>query len=136
MGATSLSRDLAAGPRLGLVQALPVPALIRHDLGSLQAVARAGNRLSYYNDGNRWTYGRYLKMLVVRHNLELRLAWHFNNTAGDPYYALDCREDDYCWYNTNARQEMVAAASRGGRYGPDLRPAGDRGCPGFQRLRT
>ncbi len=25
------------------------------------------------------------------------MAWHWNITAGDPFYALDSREDDYAW---------------------------------------
>jgi len=107
MGATSLDGDLRGDPHLELVKALLVPSLNKHDRRSLQAVLEAGNRPSFYNSGNRWTYGRYLKMLVVREQLALRLGWHFNNTAGDPYYALDCREDDYCWFNTNERMEMV-----------------------------
>ena len=32
--------------------------------------------------------------------LKFRLAWHWNIVAGDPYYALDCREDDYAWANS------------------------------------
>jgi hypothetical protein len=27
--------------------------------------------------------------------------------AGDPYYALDCREDDYAWCNSNAEGELI-----------------------------
>ncbi|MFQ5810861.1 MAG: hypothetical protein ACE5JM_14690, partial [Armatimonadota bacterium] len=42
-----------------------------------------------------------------RHELALRLTWHYNVVAGDPYYALDCREDDYCWFNTNADGDLV-----------------------------
>ena len=30
---------------------------------------------------------------------------------GDPYNALDCREDDYCWYNTNAKGELIPSLS-------------------------
>jgi len=108
LGATSLKGEKGTqSMRARLVRALLVPALNGHDLNSLTLVREAGNRLAFYNDGNRWTYGRYLKMLVLKHHLELRLAWHYNNTAGDPYYALDCREEDFCWFNTNARRELV-----------------------------
>ena len=48
-----------------------------------------------------------MKMLVARHEMCLRLVWHFHVCVGDPYYALDCREDDYCWFNTDADGEMV-----------------------------
>jgi hypothetical protein len=27
--------------------------------------------------------------------------------AGDPYYALDCREDDYAWANANAEGQLI-----------------------------
>ena len=56
-------------------------------------------------------YGRYLKMLVVKEGLVQRLTWHFNVCADDPYYALDAREDDYCWFNTDAKQTMVPSVS-------------------------
>ena len=52
-----------------------------------------------------------MKMLKDRHALALRLNWHFNVAVGNPYYALDCREDDYCWFNTNARGDMVPSLS-------------------------
>src|SRR5207249_3064520 len=29
--------------------------------------------------------------------------------AGDPYYALDSREDDYAWVATNANRELIPA---------------------------
>ena len=87
--------------------ALPLPSLNSHDEKSLEVVHAANNKFSFYNGGNRWTYGRYLKMLVKKHGLVLRLSWHYNACAGDPYYALDCREDDYCWYNSDAEGRMV-----------------------------
>lgn len=110
-GATSLVGDDPDDPHLALARTLPVPSLNRHDRRSLQAIVAAGNRPAIYNNGNRWTFGRYLKMLVVRQQLALRLAWHFNATAGDPYYALDCREDDYCWFNSNARMDLVPSVT-------------------------
>ncbi len=41
--------------------------------------------------------------------MKFRLSWHWNAAAGDPYYALDCREDDYAWVATNARRELIPA---------------------------
>jgi len=107
MGATSMRGDDPKDPHYELVKALPLPSLNLHDEKSLSVIEEAGNRFSFYNGGDRWTYGRYLKMLVIKHRVALRLTWHFNISAGDPYYALDCREDDYCWYNTDAEQTMV-----------------------------
>jgi hypothetical protein len=120
MGATSLEGDDPRNPHYNLVKALPMPSLNNHDEASLNVVRAAGNRLSFYNDGNRWTYGRYMKMLVLNYNLDLRLSWHFNVVAGDPYYALDCREDDYCWFNTDANQDMVPSLTFLGQILPGL----------------
>jgi hypothetical protein len=61
-----------------------------------------------------------MKMLVVKHQLVLRLTWHLNAIAGDPYYALDCREDDYCWFNTDADQRMVPSVNFLGNMLPGL----------------
>lgn len=110
MGATSMVGDNPNDPHFPLLQALPVAALSNHDGASLKVVTDAGNKVAYYNAGSRWTVGRYLKMLVMKHGLSLRLLWHYNNVAGDPYYALDCREDDYCWYTTDASRTMIPSA--------------------------
>lgn len=120
MGETSMEGNDPNDPHYALVKQLPVPSLNKHDEASLEAVRAVGNRLSFYNDGSRWTYGRYMKMLALKHNLALRLSWHFNISAGDPYYALDCREDDYCWYNTDARQTMVPSVTFLGEIMPGL----------------
>ncbi len=34
---------------------------------------------------------------VKRFDMRFRIAWHWNCTAGDPFYAMDCREEDYAW---------------------------------------
>ncbi len=44
-----------------------------------------------------------------QHGMKFRLSWHWNACAGDPYYALDCREDDYCWCNSGPNGELVPA---------------------------
>ena len=107
MGATSMTGKDPKDPHYPLVRALPMPSLNNHDLASISVIRQAGNAFSFYNGSDRWTYGRYMKMLAVRHGLALRLVWHFNVCVGDPYYALDCREDDYCWFNTDAAGVMV-----------------------------
>ena len=111
MGATSMVGNDPRDPHYELLKWLPMTALTQHDEASIGVVRDAGNQLAYYNGGNRWTFGFYMKMLKDRHDLALRLNWHFNVTAGNPYYALDCREDDYCWFNTNARGDMVPSLS-------------------------
>ena len=107
MGATSMRGDDPKDPHYELVRALPIASLNLHDDKSLAVIRKAGNGFSFYNGGNRWTYGRYMKMLVLKGDLKLRLSWHWNIVAGDPYYALDCREDDYCWYNTDETGRLV-----------------------------
>ena len=112
MGATSMALekpgdDITKSSHYELVKAFPMPSLNLHDEAALKVIHDAGHVFSFYNGGNRWTYGRYMKFLVSKYNMAMRLNWHFNLAAGDPYYALDCREDDYCWYNTDADQTMV-----------------------------
>lgn len=85
MGATSMQGDDPKNPHYELVRALPVPSLNIHDERSVAVIKDAGGWFSFYNGGNHWTFGRYMKMLVKRHHLALRLTWHFNVVAGDPY---------------------------------------------------
>jgi hypothetical protein len=106
-GATSMTGNDPKDPHYELVRGLQIPSLNNHDEQSLAVIRDAGGKFSFYNGGNRWTYGRYMKALVRKHQLALRLTWHYNVVAGDPYYALDCREDDYCWFNTNPEGELV-----------------------------
>jgi len=44
-----------------------------------------------------------------QYRMKYRLSWHWNVVAGDPYYALDCREDDYAWCNSTPEGELVPA---------------------------
>ncbi|HUV38255.1 MAG TPA: hypothetical protein VMY39_01515 [Planctomycetota bacterium] len=120
MGATSMSGNDPKDPHYELCRALQIPSLNIHDEASLGVIKDAGGRFSFYNGGNRWTFGRYMKMLVVKHDLALRLTWHCNVVAGDPYYALDCREDDYCWFNTDAAGELVPSLQMLGQIQPGL----------------
>ncbi len=107
MGATALTGADPDDPHLRLARALNLAVLNPHDQDAVEAIRGAGNAFGFYNGGNRWTLGRYMKMLVDDWDLALRLTWHYNNNAGDPYYALDSREDDYSWYNSNADGELV-----------------------------
>jgi hypothetical protein len=106
-GATSMDGSNPSDPHAALLQALPMPSLNLHDQAAIDLIHKAGNAFAFYNSESRWTYGRYLKMLVVKDHLAFRVSWYFSALAGDPYYALDCREDDYCWFNTDERQTMV-----------------------------
>jgi hypothetical protein len=41
--------------------------------------------------------------------MRFRVSWHWNVVAGDPYYALDCREDDYAWCNSSPTGKLIPA---------------------------
>ncbi len=111
VGATSLEGSDPKDPHYELVKALPIPSLNLHDEASLKLIKDSGNRLSFYNGGSRWCFGRYMRMLSDKHGLALRLIWHYYAGAGDPYYGLDSREDDYCWFNTDETQTMVPSVA-------------------------
>ncbi len=107
MGATSLYGKTHDEKKRTLIEHLPVAMLNLHDQNAIEVINKASNTFGYYNGANRWTLGRYMKMLTVKYGLGLRLLWHYNVIAGNPYYALDSREDDHCWYNTNEHGELI-----------------------------
>ena len=96
-GATSVTSPLANNPHLALAQALKIADLNTHDEAAINAIHQAGGDWAFYNGGNRWTFGTYLYKCATQYGLKFRLSWHWNAAAGDPFYALDCREDDYSW---------------------------------------
>ncbi len=105
--ATSLYTDATNDPHFELAKTLHVAALAQHDEAGVRLLAAAGSSWAYYNNGNRWTFGIYLYKAVKEFGLKFRLSWHWNLVAGDPYYALDCREDDYTWANATADRQLV-----------------------------
>jgi hypothetical protein len=106
-GATSLASPKPDDPHLPLAQALRIANLTLHDAPAVQAIRAAGGEWAFYNDGNRWTFGTYMFKAAQEYGMKFRLSWHWNAAAGDPYYALDSREDDYSWCTTNARGELI-----------------------------
>ena len=120
VGETSMTGNDPKDEHFELVQSLPIPSLNNHNEATIALLRQAGGRFSFYNGGNRWTYGRYMKALVVRYGLVFRTTWHYNVVAGDPYYALDCREDDYCWFNTNEKGELIPSMQILGNILPGL----------------
>jgi hypothetical protein len=96
-GATSLPEKDPDGLHFALARALTVPALTLHDEASVSRLLAAGGQWAYYNQGSRWSFGEYLYKAAEEFHVQYRLAWHWNASAGDPYYALDCREDDHAW---------------------------------------
>ena len=106
-GATSVTGADPGNPHLQLAKALIIPDLNDHDDASIKAIHDAGDDWAFYNGGNRWTFGTYMYKCVKEYKMKFRLSWHWNASAGDPYYALDCREDDYAWCVANAKGELV-----------------------------
>ena len=106
-GATSVESPKPDDPALGLATALKIANLNGHDEASVKAIHDAGGDWAFYNGGSRWTFGTYMFKCAHQYGMRFRLSWHFNASAGDPYYALDCREDDYSWLATNAKMELI-----------------------------
>jgi len=106
--ATSLQPGRGANdPDFMLAKALHVANLNAHDEAGVNLLHRQGGEWAFYNGGNRWTYGAYLYKAAKEFNLKFRLSWHWNLVAGDPYYALDCREDDFAWANAAPDGQLV-----------------------------
>ncbi|HKI17283.1 MAG TPA: glycoside hydrolase domain-containing protein, partial [Isosphaeraceae bacterium] len=99
--ATSFSGGNRQNPAFRLSRALHVPAWNIHDEASVNLIHQVGGDWAFYNSGDRWTYGIYMYKAAKEHGMKFRIAWHWNNAAGDPYYALDCREDDFAWCNSS-----------------------------------
>ena len=103
--ATSVSNPSDA--RLMLAKAVTVPALSDFDEPAIKLLRQQGGDWAQYGFGSRWTFGDFLYKAVTQFNLKYRIAWHWNVAAGDPYYALDCREDDYAWANSAPTGQLV-----------------------------
>jgi hypothetical protein len=107
--ATSFKGNNRADPHYRLSKALHVANWNDHDETAVELLRSEGGDWAFYNGGNRWTYGVYLYKAAKQFGLKFRLSWHWNVVAGDPYYPLDCREDDYAWCVTNPRGELIPA---------------------------
>ncbi len=108
-GATSTSSSKPDDPHLRFAKAMHIPALNDHSEESIRAIEQSGTSWGNYNGGNRWTYGVYMYKAAKQFGMKFRITWHWNVVAGDPYYALDCREDDYTWCNANADGELISS---------------------------
>ncbi len=106
-GATSYAGTDPANPHFRLAKALSVATWNGHSEESVKLLHEAGSDWAFYNAGSRWTYGDYLYKSVKQFDLKFRITWHWNVVAGDPYYALDCREDDYAWCNASPDGRLV-----------------------------
>ena len=107
--ASSFSGKDANDPHFRLSKALHVADWNGHDEDSVNLLHGAGSDWAFYNGGNRWTFGDYMYKAAKQFNMKFRVSWHWNCVAGDPYYALDCREDDYAWCNATPDGQLVPA---------------------------
>lgn len=106
-GASSFTGSKETDPHYVLSKELHVANWNLHDEASVKMIHDAGCDWSFYNGGNRWTYGVYMYKAAKEYKMKFRVAWHWNNVAGDPYYALDCREDDYAWCNSSPDGDLI-----------------------------
>jgi hypothetical protein len=107
--ASSFSGSNQADPHFRLSKALHVADWNGHDEASVNLLHQAGSDWAFYNGGNRWTFGDYLHKAAKQFRMKFRVSWHWNVVAGDPYYALDCREDDYAWCNASPDGQLIPA---------------------------
>lgn len=105
--ATSVESGKPDDPHFRFAKALHAANLNGHSEASVGQIRRSGSGWGFYNGGNRWTYGAYLYKAAKQFDMKFRVSWHWNVVAGDPYYALDCREDDYAWCNTNPQGVLI-----------------------------
>jgi hypothetical protein len=100
-GASSFVGTDRQDPSFRLAKALGVVSWNGHDEAGVRLIHEAGDDWAFYNGANRWTYGTYMYKAAKQFGMKFRVAWHWNVVAGDPFYALDCREDDYAWCNVS-----------------------------------
>jgi hypothetical protein len=105
--ATSLYKADVNDPNFQFARNLHLPMLSGYDEAGIRLLESSGGEWAYYNGGSRWTFGEYLYKAATEFDAKFRLAWHWHAVAGDPYYALDCREDDYAWANATPDRRLV-----------------------------
>ncbi len=106
-GASSFTGSDRQSPHFRLSRSLTVVSWNDHDEAAVSLLHKAGGDWAFYNGGNRWTYGTYMYKAAKEYGMRFRMSWHWNVAAGDPYYALDCREDDYAWCNASPDQMLI-----------------------------
>jgi hypothetical protein len=106
-GASSFTGNDRQDPHFRLAKALSAVSWNDHDEASVRLIHQVGGNWGFYNGGNRWTYGTYMYKAAKEHGMKFRVSWHWNVVAGDPYYALDCREDDFAWCNSSPDGQLI-----------------------------
>jgi hypothetical protein len=106
-GASSFTGSDRRSPGFRLASALHAVSWNEHDEAGVSLIHRSGSDWGFYNGANRWTYGTYMYKAAKQYGMKFRISWHWNVVAGDPYYALDCREDDYAWCNSSPDGRLI-----------------------------
>ena len=106
-GASSFTGSDRNNPHFRLSKALHVVSWNDHDEPGVALLHAAGSDWAFYNGGNRWTFGTYMFKAAREYGMKFRTSWHWNVVAGDPYYALDCREDDFAWCNASPDGRLI-----------------------------
>ena len=106
-GSSSFTGSNTNDPHYRLSKAFQVVNWNCHDEESVRLIHEAGGDWAFYNGGNRWTFGDYMFKCAHEFGMKFRISWHFNACAGNPYYALDCREDDYAWCNSSPDGDLI-----------------------------
>ncbi len=112
--ASSFTGNDRQNPHFRLSKALHVVEWNDHDEAGVNLLHQADSDWSFYNGGNRWTFGTYMYKAAKQFGMKYRLSWHWNVVAGDPYYALDCREDDYAWCNASPDGRLIPSVELNG----------------------
>lgn len=107
--ASSFTGENRQDPHFRLSKAVHVANWNLHDEAAVRLLHEAGGAWAFYNGGNRWTFGDYMYKAARQFGMKFRLSWHWNAAAGDPYYALDCREDDYAWCSASPDGTLLPA---------------------------
>ncbi len=107
--ATSFFSDKTDDLQFALAKSVHMANLDKHTKQSVSMLRKARKDWGYYNDARRFSFGVYLFKAVNEYDLKMRLGWHWNVVLGDPYYPLDCREDDFAWANSSPDGDLVTS---------------------------
>ena len=130
--ASSFRGDKRDDPHFRLSRRSPRRRLDRPRRGERQPAPRSGRRLGLLQRRQPLDLRRLLYKAAKQFDMKFRVSWHWNNVAGDPYYALDCREDDYAWcmHERGRRVDPDAALRASARGTGRLSPSADAGATG------
>jgi len=106
-GATSYYQRYSQQANFKLAKSLDVVMLNKHTQKSITELTQNNIQWGFYNQSSRWTFGEYLYKATTRFKLKFRIAWHWNMRLGNPFYALDSREDDYAWVHVNPEGQLM-----------------------------